>query len=123
MSNGRFMSGPLACDSSDKIVAVGILAASLCPNTAAACKPAKPVSALIIQGTKDPLVPFEGGALGKNGDRGEVLSHDASVEKFVARNHCSGTPQKKQIADTAGDGTLLDVVTYFGSTAGTEVRG
>src|SRR5215468_2457153 len=80
MSNGRFMSGSLACDSSDKIVAVGILAASLCPNTAAACKPAKPVSALIIQGTKDPLVPFEGGALGKNGDRGEVLSHDASGE-------------------------------------------
>lgn len=70
MSNGGFMSGRLACDLSGKIVAVAIVAASVPTNVAAACQPSKPVSVIIIQGTNDPLVPFNGGALGRNGDRG-----------------------------------------------------
>ena len=123
MSNGGFMSGRLACDLSDRIVAVGIVAASLSTSTAAACHPAKPVSVLIMQGTKDPLVPYDGGALGKNGDRGEVLSHDAAVRKFGAVNHCSDNASRKHIPDTANDGTSVDLFIYSGCSAGTEVHG
>jgi polyhydroxybutyrate depolymerase len=122
MSNGGFMSGRLACDLSDKIAAVGIVAASLSTNTAASCKPLKPVSVLIIQGTEDPLVPFQGGALGKNGDRGEVLSHDAAVKKFVALNRCSASPQTQHLPDTANDGTSTNLAIYEGCSAGTQVR-
>ena len=64
MSNGGFMTGRLACDLSDRIAAVAIVGASISENVAADCHPAKPVSALIIQGSEDPLVPF-GGALGR----------------------------------------------------------
>ena len=123
MSNGGFMSARLACSLADKIAAVGIVAASLSTNTAETCKPAMPVSVLIIQGTQDPLVPFQGGALGKNGDRGEVLSHAATVEKFAVLNRCSGTPQKKQITDDAKDGTSIQILDYTGCAAGSEVRG
>jgi polyhydroxybutyrate depolymerase len=122
MSNGGFMSGRLACDLSDKIAAVGIVAASLSSNTAAACKPARLVSVLIIQGTEDPLVPFQGGALGKHGDRGEVLSHDAAVKKFAALNRCSTSPQTQQIPGTASDGTSTNVSIYGECASGTEVR-
>ena len=123
MSNGGFMSARLACSLADKIAAVGIVAASLSTNTAETCKPAIPVSVLIMQGTQDPLVPFQGGALGKNGDRGEVLSHAATVEKFAVLNRCSGTPQKKQITDDANDGTSIQILDYTGCAAGSEVRG
>ncbi len=123
MSNGGFMSGRLACELSDKITAVGIVAASLSTNTATVCKPAKPISVLIMQGTKDPLVPFQGGALGKNGDRGEILGHDAAAKKFAALNNCPAEPQRSHIPDSAADGTSIDIFTYTGCAAGTEVRG
>jgi len=123
MSNGGFMSGRLACDLAGQISAVGIVAASLSNNTAAACHPTKPVSVLIIQGTQDPLVPFQGGPLGKKGDRGEVLSHDAAIQKFVALNHCTPSPRRQKIPDTENDGTSTKVAIYDGCIAETEVRG
>ncbi|HKM65671.1 MAG TPA: PHB depolymerase family esterase [Candidatus Acidoferrum sp.] len=123
MSNVGFMSARLACDLADKIVAVGIVAASLSTNTAAPCKPAKPVSVLVIQGTKDPLVPYQGGPMGKNGERGNILSHDATIEKFSQLDRCAAPPRRDDTSDQANDGTSIEVVTYSACTAGTEVRG
>jgi polyhydroxybutyrate depolymerase len=123
MSNGGFMSGRLACDLADKIVAVGIVAASVSTNTAANCKPAKPVSVLIMQGTKDPLVPFQGGAMGKNGDRGNILSHEATVEKFAQLDRCATPLRHTHTSDMAKDETSIDVVTYSNCAAEAEVRG
>ena len=122
-SNGGFMSARLACDLADKIVAIGIVAASLSTSTAASCKPSKPVSVLIMQGTKDPLVPFAGGPVGEKRDHGVTLSHEASVEKFAQLNRCSASPQRKQLPDTANDGTAIGVVVYSACASGTEVRG
>jgi polyhydroxybutyrate depolymerase len=123
MSNGGFMSGRLACEMSDRIAAVAIVAASLSETTAANCRPVRPISVLIVQGTKDPLVPIQGGALGKNGFRGVVLSHEAAERKFVEVNRCSGEPKREHIPDKAGDGTTIDVVTHFPCAEGSEVRG
>ena len=123
MSNGGFMSARLACDLSDKIAAVAIVAASLPTNVAAACQPAKPVSVMILQGTNDPLVPFNGGALGRNGDRGHVLSHELSVRRWVALDHCATTPHTQHNPDTAGDGTSIDVEVFSDCAGGNEVRG
>jgi len=122
MSNGGFMSARLACDLSGKLAAVAIVAASISSNTAAACNPGKPISVLILQGTADPLVPFEGGRLGKNGDRGEILSHGAAVQRFTAMNHCSSDPARKHIPDTTNDGTSVDIAIYSGCASGAEVR-
>jgi polyhydroxybutyrate depolymerase len=123
MSNGGFMSGRLACDLSNRIAAVAIVGASLSENVAANCRPAKPVSVLIIQGTADSLVPIGGGPLGGNTSGGEVLSHGAAIEKFVEVNHCSGLPRKESIPDKAADGTTLDVTTYDACADGSEVQG
>jgi polyhydroxybutyrate depolymerase len=122
MSNGGFMSARLACDLSDKLAAVAIVAASISTPTAAACHPAKTISVLILQGTNDPLVPFEGGLLGKNGDRGEILSHGAAVQKFTALNHCLSDPTRTYISDTANDGTSVDISIYSHCASGAEVR-
>jgi polyhydroxybutyrate depolymerase len=122
MSNGGFMSGRLACELSDRVAAVAIVGASLSSNVAASCHPAKPVSVLIIQGTEDPLVPIQGGALGHNGAGGQVLSHDATVKKFAELDRCGLEPAKKHIADDAGDGTTVDVQLYSRCAGGNEVR-
>jgi polyhydroxybutyrate depolymerase len=123
MSNGGFMSGRLACELSSKIAAVAIVDASLSAEVAANCQPAKPVSVMIVQGTKDPLVPLAGGAIGRNGSGGQVLSHEEAVRKWAALNKCSGAPQRNSIADRAGDGTTIEVETYSLCADGSEVRG
>lgn len=123
MSNGGFMSARLACQLSNRIAAVAIVAASLSDAVAASCHPEVPVSVLVLQGTDDPLVSFTGGPLGKNGDRGDVLSHEATVEKFARLDRCPEPPKKEHIPDQAGDGTTIDVTIYSGCVTGTEVRG
>jgi len=122
MSNGGFMSGRLACQLSTRIAAVAFVAASVSDAVAANCHPEVPVSVLVLQGTDDPLVPFAGGALGKNGERGDVLSHDATVEKFAKLDRCPEPPKKEHIPDRAGDGTTIDISIYSGCAAGAEVR-
>ena len=121
MSNGGFMSGRLACDLANRLAAVAIVGASLAESLAT-CHPAKPISVLIMQGTEDPLVPFQGGEL-RRGATGTVLSHDAAIQKFVQANHCTGQPAAKHIPDTAGDGTSIDVVTYSACAGNSEVQG
>ena len=123
MSNGGFMSGRLACQMSDRIAAVAIVAASLSEAEAASCHPEAPVSVLVLQGTEDPLVPLAGGALGRNTAGGVVLSHDATVAEFAKLDRCPSGPRKEHIADHAGDGTTIDVAIYAGCAGASEVRG
>jgi polyhydroxybutyrate depolymerase len=122
MSNGGFMSGRLACELSEKIAVAAIVGASLSVPTAAACRPSQAISVLIMQGTKDPLVPYQGGALGRNGSRGQILSHPDAVQKWVALNHCAAQPAKTQIPDEKRDGTSVEVEIYEPCADGTEVR-
>jgi polyhydroxybutyrate depolymerase len=122
MSNGGFMSARLACDLSEKLAAVAIVGASISTTAAAACRPTNSISVLIMQGTSDPLVSFDGGPLGKNGHRGEILSHDAAVQKFASLNHCPAEPAGSHIPDTAHDGTAIDVSIYSCCASGSEVR-
>ena len=65
-----------------------------------------------MQGKKDPLVPYQGGALGRNGSRGQILSHPDAVQKWVALNHCAAQPAKTQIPDEKRDGTSVEVEIY-----------
>ena len=123
MSNGGFMSGRLACDLSNRIAAVAIVAASLSENTAATCNPVQPVSVMIIQGSDDPLVPLEGGTLRRGGSGGSVLSHQAAVQKFVELNRCNSQPKKEHLADRANDGTTVDAEWYASCADGTQVHG
>jgi polyhydroxybutyrate depolymerase len=123
MSNDGFMSGRLACQLSDRIAAVAIVAASLSETVAASCHPEAPVSVLVLQGTEDPLVPLAGGALGRKTAAGVVRSHDATVAEFAKLDGCSNGPKKERISDHEGDGTTIDVAIYSGCAGESEVRG
>jgi Poly(3-hydroxybutyrate) depolymerase len=57
-SNGAIMSYRLACELSDKIVAIGVQAGSLEVD---ACHPSQPVSLIHIHGTADRNLPIGGG--------------------------------------------------------------
>ncbi|HUJ27911.1 MAG TPA: PHB depolymerase family esterase [Myxococcales bacterium] len=87
MSNGAMMALRLAVQLDPPPAAVAA-ACGLLADGGQCAPPARPIPALLIEGTKDPLVSWEGGALGKN--RGVVLSATRTAEAFVAAAGLAG---------------------------------
>ena len=93
ISNGGMMSERLACDLADQIAAIGVIAAPLSENLSATCQPSRSISVVLITGTADPLVPYQGGEIGLlNIKRGKGLSSDATTQFWVSRNQCANSP-------------------------------
>ncbi len=122
ISNGGFMSARLGCELSDVIAGIASVAASMSQVTFDGCKPAKPVAALIIQGTRDPLVPFTGGMVSP-GAGGVAVSHEQVLQKWVSVNQTATTPTVVNLPDIASDGTTVVQSTFSGGATGTEVVG
>jgi polyhydroxybutyrate depolymerase len=124
ISNGGFMSYRLAMDLSDKIAAIAPIAAQVSKSIMGKT-PERPISVMIINGTDDPLVPYNGGHVrlfrfGRS--RGEVLSTDSTVDFFLRHNGCTGSPEKKKLEDRdSEDDTSVEVETYADCREGTEV--
>ena len=91
ISNGGFMAQRLAFELPDKIKAIGVVAANLSVVQSEKPNPTLPVQVMFINGTRDPLVPFNGGFVTVlNNRRGEVLSVERSIERWKEINGCKG---------------------------------
>lgn len=111
ISNGGFMSFRLACELSDRIAAVAPVTAALSEDLYATCSPSQPVSILVINGTDDPLVPWEGATIGFSREgpgRGQTLSTPDTIAFWVEQNQCATEPDVTLAEDTdPGDGTRV----------------
>ena len=109
MSNGAIMSYRLACELSDRIVAIAPVAGNFPAKLT--CAPGTPVSVLAINGTEDPLVPYGGGQVSRN--RGVVLSAADSTAMFAKRAGCGAVHAAEDEPDRApDDGTRVHHQTY-----------
>jgi polyhydroxybutyrate depolymerase len=98
MSNGGKMSLRLACEATRTFSAAAPVIASMPADLE--CEPTKPISILIMNGTEDPLVPWEGGKVGALGrPLGEALSTPATVSFWVEENQCKSSPAVSSIPD------------------------
>jgi polyhydroxybutyrate depolymerase len=61
VSNGGMMALALACNRADFFAAAALVIASFTRSTAASCHPVRPMPILIMNGTADPLIPYDGG--------------------------------------------------------------
>jgi polyhydroxybutyrate depolymerase len=107
ISNGGQMSYRLACERSDRIMAIAPVVASMAVTLD--CDPSNPVSILVINGTEDPLVPYEGGEI-RALRRGLGYVHSTSeVIQFWARhNSCAGEAERYPEPDRSpADGTRI----------------
>jgi polyhydroxybutyrate depolymerase len=123
ISNGGFMSSRLGCELSNRIAAIAVDAATIEATTIAPnCNPGRPVPAIYIHGTSDPLVPFTGGQMTAGGTAGgTVLSHFQAIDKWVNINGCNSTPTITDVPDIASDGTTIKQRVYSGGINGSEV--
>jgi polyhydroxybutyrate depolymerase len=123
ISNGGFMSVRVSRDLADQVKAVVPVCAAIPLDTKDAHLSALPVNMLLINGTDDPLVPYNGGevtVLGKK--RGMVLSTDETISMFVARNACSDIARIEEIADNdPQDGTRVIREEYTNTDTGNKV--
>lgn len=105
-SNGGHMANRLACDIPGKVAAVGIVIGQMPKRMVDKCKPEKPVSVLIMNGTEDPLVPYNGGTVKVFGqERGEDISTEDTFAFWAKHAGFSGSPAiaAKQLPDTDPD--------------------
>jgi polyhydroxybutyrate depolymerase len=125
ISNGSHMTMRLARDLSDKFAAAAAVAYSMSEKEAALPIASEPVSFLVMTGTQDPLIPWQGGeTFDMEGERmlGPILSVTDSVNMLTAFDHCSLTPAVTWIPDNdPTDGTRVRVEDYTGGNQGTEV--
>lgn len=101
MSNGGFMSYRLACELSKKINGIASVSASLALDQLVTCSADSTVSLMIINGTQDPIMPFEGGEMiVKEVSQGSILSTEETINFWLRENECKEKFNKKDVSNT-----------------------
>jgi len=89
MSNGGFMSTRLACEKSDIFRGAAIVTAQISDSYYPKCQPSQALGILVMNGTNDPLVPYEGGDIVVlNQNRGSIISTEDYVAFWAKNNNC-----------------------------------
>jgi len=123
ISNGGFMCYRLGFEIPDKIKAVAPVTATLSVGLLNNYKPNGTISICIMCGTKDPLVPYEGGNITVfNQTRGEIISVNDTVGFWVENNKCNTNPEIYEYPDVnPNDGTRVILEKYKAGSDGTRV--
>lgn len=113
MSNGGMMALRLACEAADKIAGIATVAANLPARMEHRCRPAKPVSVLMIHGTNDTMVPFRGGDVRSGLKRlGRVLGTEETAAFFAQHDGCAlsavPTPVPNRSTEDTTEATRLE---------------
>jgi polyhydroxybutyrate depolymerase len=106
-SRGGSMALRLALEAPSRFRAVAAVSANVPTPQNFKCTPAGrgTSSVMIMNGTEDPLVPFNGGEVNLLGlfyRNGKVLSSRESGQYFADLNHIAGTPETNQTRTAAG---------------------
>jgi polyhydroxybutyrate depolymerase len=93
-SNGGFLSHRLACEAADVFAAIMPVSGVMgIPD--AECKPVRPIPVMHVHGTADDTILYEGGGIAGN------RSVQETIDGWIARNGCTGSPQTTyQMGDT-----------------------
>ncbi|MGY4536992.1 polyhydroxybutyrate depolymerase [Mucilaginibacter sp. UYNi724] len=117
ISNGGFMTSRLACQLSNRIAAIAVVAGSMNENEGYA--PVKPMPVIYMHGTKDPVFSNKGGKFfGRL-----TYSQDRVIKLWATIDKCSSTPVVSSLPDTANDGTSIVKEEYSNPNNGVKVVG
>jgi len=111
-SNGGLMSYRLACESGGLFRAVAPVIANMGEWLIGHCSPVAPVSLLMMPGTADPLIRYDGGpvAIGRI-DRGRVVSADRTLNYWRGAMGCSGAARVTRF-DPVRDSTSVTISSF-----------
>lgn len=116
ISNGGAMSQRLVCQAPGRIAGAAVVAMNF--PVGLDCPPGPAVPMLFILGTADPLVPHDGGPVGRGrSDRGAVASVEDTLSFYAVRNGCDGSTSRPLPDIDPGDGILLEYHEGLGCSA------
>ncbi len=119
-SNGAFFTQRLACAMTTDFAAVASVSGQMSQALSKVCKPTRPISVLLVHGTDDPIVPYDGDSV--PGSRGTLLSVAATAAFWKHADACPGRGASVKLPDASpADGTHVQRETHAGCAAGTEV--
>jgi polyhydroxybutyrate depolymerase len=114
LSNGAIFSIYLAYKLPERILAIAPVCGSMPENLETVFNPVQPVSMLLINGTKDPLIPYEGGpVLSEKAERGAVIGTEKLIQRWISFNNCSGTPRFEKIPDLESEDDCSATITTY----------
>ena len=92
-SAGAVMASRLACDISDRVGAMALIAGTAGQGFERSCRPARPVAVMMAAGTNDAIVPYAGGRIANWGTRrrGYVAGVEELFTFWRAQNGCTAT--------------------------------
>ncbi len=97
-SNGGLMTYRLACELSSKINGIAAVSASLALDQLVECNADSTISMMMINGTRDPIMPYEGGEM-REDERGlgSVLSTEETINFWRGENNCKEKSSHRDI--------------------------
>lgn len=96
ISNGGQMAIRLALEIPEKITAFASVIASM-SDSSECTNSTVPISALFMNGTEDPILPYDGGQM--TGNRGLVKSTEENISYWTNRNNITNAPIEQTIND------------------------
>jgi len=119
ISNGGIMANRLAMEIPNKITAFASVVSSM-PVNSSCVDSSVPISALYMNGTHDPLLPYKGGHI--KSERGVVKSTDQCIDYWIERNKTSDTAIETSFNDfDANDESTAVKYLYKNGANNTEV--
>lgn len=111
MSNGGFMTTRFACEHPELIAAAASVAAGMRRTAAADCSPARAVPLLLMHGTDDRIVPYDG--------NDEFVAESSLFSSWSQRSGCTaGAVLYETLPDLIDDGTTTTDAVAEGCTRG-----
>lgn len=107
-SNGGFMTQRMAFDHPNSFIGYASVVSTISENLNKG-KPKRPVAVLFINGTEDPVVPYNGGTI--LGNKGSVLGAEDTVKQWVKWNKCELKPELETI-NQQEDGVKVFIYNY-----------
>jgi polyhydroxybutyrate depolymerase len=110
LGDGGFMALRVGCNMADRVAAVAVVGANF-PKTMI-CLPSRAVPALFIDGTDDPVVPYNGGTY--KARRFPVLSAEDSAKTWAKFDRCGEKPAQGKLPPLAQNSKETKTLTYSG---------
>jgi polyhydroxybutyrate depolymerase len=121
VSNGGFFSNYIAAHFSDKFAAIAPVVGGIAEPFAPNFNPKEPISVFVIQGTADPINPYNGGEI--KGNRGRTISTEKVIELWTKHNQTANSSINGTLPDTdKTDGCTVETYLWTNGKNGTEVK-
>ena len=116
-SNGGFFSQELACQFSDKIAAIGAVAANMSERTRNTCNPTHPTPIITISGTTDTVVQYDGS------EPEGTISHSETINYWIDFNNTDTSAVITNLPNSnATDGSSVNLFQYFNGDNNVEIE-